>query len=204
MRSGDTDTSFNDRSPTGGAGAGTAAAAAAAAIGGGKGGGGMPFERACPQPGLVALPEESPSALLHAAISISFPLTPPGSGSNEVVELVSVSRIPNSVGWTAQDPDLWANITILVAAALYCLYNCQVWLLNDYGTNHLYTYGDYFYFFNAVFYLLASLRDNDIFMCVPELESLYFVSPDRHRLVKHDCLTEPPGWKSACRSGRRK
>jgi len=102
----------------------------------------------------------------------------------------------NSVGWTLQDPDLWANLTILVAAALYCLYNCQLWLLNDYGTNFLYTYGDFFYFINAVSYLLASMRDNNVFKTVPELECLYLVSPDRQRYPRRDYLAEKREIKS--------
>jgi len=146
-------------------------------------GGTSSFQRVSSMPSLAALPEESRSS--RSAISIPTPS--PRCPAN----------IPNSVGWTLQDPDLWANMTILIAAVFYCLYNCQVWLLNDYGTNHLYTFGDYFYFINAVFYLLASMRDNGVFKGVPELDFMYFITPThlRQRLVAHDYLVEGADFK---------
>lgn len=92
--------------------------------------------------------------------------------------------VPNAVGWTLQDPDLWANVTIIVASVIYLTYNCQLLTSNDYANNILYRYGDILYFINSIFYVLAAVRDLGAFTWVPELQWLYFVQP-RRSSVEH-------------------
>jgi hypothetical protein len=84
--------------------------------------------------------------------------------------------LPIAVGWTLQDPDLWANATVLVASAVYLIYNIEVLVFaSDYNTSMLYYYGDAFYTINAFFYILSSMRDCDVFADVPEYNFLYIL-----------------------------
>ncbi len=71
-------------------------------------------------------------------------------------------------GWTLDDPDVWANILIFVPSVYYVVYNAQV--LADppsYCCNFLYTEGNLIYAIGSIFYLLAALRDDGWFMCMP-------------------------------------
>lgn len=71
-------------------------------------------------------------------------------------------------GWTFDDPDIWANIFIVVPSIFYVVYNAQI--LADplnYCCNTLYTQGDTLYAIGSVFYLFAALRDDGYFGCMP-------------------------------------
>jgi len=68
-------------------------------------------------------------------------------------------RVPGR-GWTLDDPDTWANLSILTPAVIYIVYNAQMQLYPDeYGVNLLYITADKIYMFNAIIYFVASLRD---------------------------------------------
>ena len=70
---------------------------------------------------------------------------------------------------TLDDPDAAANITIITASIIYFTYNCQVcYNYSNYETNKLYKLGDNIYCANAVFYVLAALRDSGFFWFMPE------------------------------------
>jgi len=63
-------------------------------------------------------------------------------------------------GYTFDDPDIWANITIWAGTLTYVVYNCQI--VNDrseYGTNVLYVTADWIFFVNSLVYIICSLRD---------------------------------------------
>jgi hypothetical protein len=71
-------------------------------------------------------------------------------------------------GWTLDDPDVWANAGIVLPSVLYVVYNAQI--LADplsYATNTLYVTGNAGYAAGAVFYLVAALRDDGYFRCLP-------------------------------------
>lgn len=71
-------------------------------------------------------------------------------------------------GWTLDDPDIWANVFIVVPSIFYVAYNVQI--LNDpasYCCNTLYSTGDILYAAGAFFYLFASMRDDGYFACLP-------------------------------------
>jgi hypothetical protein len=62
-----------------------------------------------------------------------------------------------------------ANATIVIAALIYFVYNCQV--ISDYSqyeSNQLYQLGDQIYLLNSVLYLLAAFRDCDWFWFMPQ------------------------------------
>ena len=76
-------------------------------------------------------------------------------------------RIPGR-GLTFDDPDLHANIFILVPSIIYVIYNVQIYLdPTTFGANFLYVQGDILYFVGSLFYLAASLRDNGFFFFMP-------------------------------------
>ena len=86
--------------------------------------------------------------------------------------------IPNAKGWTLQDPDLWANATVILASGVYFLYQIEILLFDDtLSPSVLYLYGDFFYCANALFYILATMRDCEVFQSVPELKWLYICTP---------------------------
>lgn len=71
-------------------------------------------------------------------------------------------------GFTLDDPDCWANITLIMAASYYLYYNIRV--LKDYNyyeTSDLYETADQWYFANAILYTICSLRDCDFFWFMP-------------------------------------
>jgi hypothetical protein len=71
-------------------------------------------------------------------------------------------------GWTLDDPDSWSNIFIVVPSIYYIAYNIQI-LMDpaDYCCNDVYKTGDNLYLAGAVFYVVAALRDDGLFRCLP-------------------------------------
>ncbi len=68
--------------------------------------------------------------------------------------------IPNR-GWTLDDPDIWANIFIIVPSLIYFIYNIQVTSdPSQYGSNYLYVQGDLLFTIGGIFYFFAGLRDD--------------------------------------------
>lgn len=71
-------------------------------------------------------------------------------------------------GWTFDDPDIPANITIIIASLIYLYYNIIISIsIKNYQNDYTYIYGDYMYFINSIFYLLAALRDCEWFWFMP-------------------------------------
>lgn len=72
-------------------------------------------------------------------------------------------------GFTLDDPDLWANLTIDIGALYYFYYNVNLFQMQfqNYETSYLFMTGDLFYFINSVLYTIASLRDCDVFWYLP-------------------------------------
>lgn len=80
---------------------------------------------------------------------------------------VTYVRTPGR-GYTLDDPDVWALITIFTGAIIYVVYNLQILAHpSSYGKNELYFWGDVFYAMNGVLYLLAGLRDDGWFWWMP-------------------------------------
>jgi len=76
-------------------------------------------------------------------------------------------RIPGR-GFTFDDPDVWALLTILVGDLLYIIYNSEtIDNRQSYGTNYLYVSADWVFVFNSWVYLLCALRDADWFYLLP-------------------------------------
>jgi hypothetical protein len=73
-------------------------------------------------------------------------------------------------GFTIYDPDLHANWTLIAGAVLYLIYNID--LTRDprrYDTSNVYALADIFYFFNAITYMISTLRDLGWFWMLPSL-----------------------------------
>jgi hypothetical protein len=76
-------------------------------------------------------------------------------------------RVPGR-GYTLNDPDVWALLTIFTGGIIYIVYNLQILAHPSwYGRNELYFWGDVFYAMNGVLYLLAGLRDDGWFWWMP-------------------------------------
>jgi len=76
-------------------------------------------------------------------------------------------RLPGR-GFTLDDPDIWANFTIVIAAVIYIAYNVQLQLdPSQYGADLLYVVADKMYMANALLYLMGSLRDIGWFWFMP-------------------------------------
>lgn len=73
-------------------------------------------------------------------------------------------------GATLDDPDVWANIFIVVPSLIYVAYNAQVnaWP-SFYAYDQLYQVGDCMYLAGAVFYVLCGLRDDGWFDALHDL-----------------------------------
>jgi len=87
------------------------------------------------------------------------------------VLLADYLRSPESTlgrGFTLDDPDMWANISVIVGAGLYVQYNLIV-VINPshYETSDIYVTGDLWYLSNALFYLLCSFRDCEFLWFMP-------------------------------------
>lgn len=86
---------------------------------------------------------------------------------------LTYERVPGR-GYTLDDPDVWALLTIFAAAITYVEYNLQILAHPDrYGDNEVYFWGDVSYAMNGVLYLLAGLRDDGWFWWMPLMGSLY-------------------------------
>ena len=71
-------------------------------------------------------------------------------------------------GWTLDDPDMLANITIIISAMIYLIYNIQVNTNTSSEIhNYFYIYGDIFYFINSIFYTFAAMRECGWFWFMP-------------------------------------
>ena len=72
-------------------------------------------------------------------------------------------------GWTLDDPDLWANASLIIAAIYYITYNVVISIDNYqyYNTCSLYFWGDFWYLINAICYVLCAMRDCDCFWFMP-------------------------------------
>jgi len=83
-------------------------------------------------------------------------------------------RIPGR-GWTFDDPDIWANLSIITPGVIYVVYNVQL-QLNPYvyGDNFLFVYADKLYMANALMYFLCSMRDVGWFWFMPTAGSFPF------------------------------
>jgi len=87
---------------------------------------------------------------------------------------ITYRRIPGR-GFTFDDPDVWALITLLIGDAMYIVYNSQI--INDratYGTNMLYAQADYVFLVNSWLYLACSLRDVGWFYMLPKAGRMNF------------------------------
>ena len=64
--------------------------------------------------------------------------------------------------------DLWANITLVMAASYYLNYSLTVFQNKEkYDTCLIYEKGDVMYFVNACFYIICSARDCGVFWFMP-------------------------------------
>jgi len=71
-------------------------------------------------------------------------------------------------GWTLDDPDIWANVTIVTPGIIYVVYNIQEHLYPEsYGGNLLYITADKIYMANAILYFIVALRDVGWFWYMP-------------------------------------
>jgi len=76
-------------------------------------------------------------------------------------------RIPNR-GFTMDDPDMWALLTIIVGDVMYIVYNAEI--INDrtlYGGDYLYVAADWVFVVNSWFYVACSMRDAGWFWELP-------------------------------------
>lgn len=73
-------------------------------------------------------------------------------------------------GLTLDDPELWAGVSVIIAAVVYVIYNVQILMGEpmDYATNILFKRADDIYLINSVFYVLATLREIGWFFWLPE------------------------------------
>jgi hypothetical protein len=92
-------------------------------------------------------------------------------------------------GWTLDDPDLWGNMSLVIAANFYIVYNIVICLdhYKYYNTSTLYFWGDFWYLVNALCYILCSLRDCECFWFMPR--SGHF--PDYVRMADECGLLNP-------------
>lgn len=91
-------------------------------------------------------------------------------------------------GFTLDDPDLWANVTLIISASLYIKYNFIVLFDPDlYQSCDMYIVADQWYTINAVFYLICSMRDADLFWFMPmqgKLQDIGYLSR-MYSLINH-------------------
>jgi hypothetical protein len=83
-------------------------------------------------------------------------------------DLVCRPQLCKGRGFTLDDPDCWANISLVIAAGYYFVYNIVIY--KDYAffeSSTLYYQGDLWYLANAVCYVICSLRDCDFFWFMP-------------------------------------
>lgn len=88
-----------------------------------------------------------------------------------VVLTLDYMRQPESTlgrGFTLDDPDMWANISLVGGAFLYLKYSAEVLTsFTAYESNTLYTTADTWYLCNAVAYLICAARDCELLWFMP-------------------------------------
>jgi uncharacterized membrane protein YgcG len=100
-------------------------------------------------------------------------------------------------GFTFDDPDMWANVTLLIAAYHYFKYNVIVYMdTNEYDTNFLFVKGDFYYALNALLYTICSMRDNDFFWFMPTNGRLPNI-PEMARAYYYSAGVSSPGLGSS-------
>lgn len=73
-------------------------------------------------------------------------------------------------GMSLFDPDLYANITIIVAAVCYLVYSIQISMdYSLYETDNMFEIGDIIYFANSIFYFVSALREYGFFEYIYDL-----------------------------------
>jgi len=96
-------------------------------------------------------------------------------------------RVPGR-GWTFDDPDIWANVTIFVPSVMYVVYYWQILAdRSTYGVNLLYITADDIYLFNSCAYFVCSLRDAGWFWWAPTagrfpFEARYYLRQEQIKL----------------------
>ena len=85
-------------------------------------------------------------------------------------------------GFTFDDPDTIAYLTMTSNTLMYLVYNIQMNLYPaDYGSNLLFIYADVLGFIGACYYIFGSLRDDNWFWFLP-LAGQYGVAAGRIRV----------------------
>lgn len=101
--------------------------------------------------------------------------------------ILTYRRVPGR-GWTLDDPDVTANVTIFVPSVMYVVYYWQIVAdRSTYGVNQLYLLADDIYLFNACAYVVASLRDAGWFWWAPTAgrfpcEARYYLRQEKQKL----------------------
>lgn len=82
-------------------------------------------------------------------------------------------------GYTLDDPDTVAYTLTTLSSFVYITYNVRILIYPDeYEENTMYYSGDIMYFVGAVFYLLASIRDDGWLWWLP-VAGQYGIAPGR-------------------------
>jgi len=90
-------------------------------------------------------------------------------------------------GYTLDDPDIWANFTIIIPSIIYVVYNIQILVdKSQYHTNFSYVTADKIYMCNAVFYFMGGLRDVGWFWFMPTAGKFPKFSSDVPLLANDD------------------
>jgi len=98
-------------------------------------------------------------------------------------------RIPGR-GWTLDDPDIWAMLTILLGDVMYIIYNAQI--ISDrstYGSNYLYVAADWVFVVNSWCYMACALRDAGWFFLMPvggrmHFDEKYVLKEKKEKILK--------------------
>jgi len=98
-------------------------------------------------------------------------------------------RIPGR-GWTLDDPDVWALITLIIGDLMYIVYNSEIIFdRSTYGANFLYVAADWVFVVNSWIYVVCALRDADWFFLLPTAGRLnfhkkYALANDKKEIIK--------------------
>lgn len=93
-------------------------------------------------------------------------------------------------GLTLWDPDFWAAVGLIVPSIIYVVYNVKDSLDPlDIQTNTLYLVADVIYWFDALVYLIAALRDAEFFWWLKVVPGC--VNPQGHHEIRE--LIHPTG-----------
>lgn len=129
--------------------------------------------------------EPAPPSDSSSSVSSSSSSTDPVLTMVHVIELVAAivqllaafgwvtqwyltyQRVPGR-GYTLDDPDVWANLTLVIPSIIYVVYNIQLQLdPTIYQTNFTYIIADKLYMANSLLYLTGGLRDVGWFYFMP-------------------------------------